>query len=320
MILENVNAVLVLLKSEIGDLILILRIISGIIGIVISAFVIQLGGLPFAIFSIVLSLIGWHEFSSAFANKGIDTTYVFGALTLILMLCCAWLGNIEELLASLTIGMLAIFLLTVFLYGSVRPIDACVSIAGVLYIGLPFSHLILLRFFDDERVATPFDSVTSTVTTNLTTLDISAAANSLVNFNFDVGSALIWILFIATWSSDTFAYFVGTAFGSHKLAQSISPKKSVEGFLGAIIGTTAMTVLVGSILFSFPLIKMAVLGFLLAIIATLGDLVESALKRFTGIKDSGILLPGHGGMLDRFDSVFFTAPFFYYFVVILGII
>ena len=298
-------------------MLLIVRIISGIIGIIIAAIVIQLGGMPFAIFAMLLSLIGWHEYVMMMKNKGIDPTYISGVLTLLLMLCCAWLGNIEELLAVLTLGMLLIFLMTVILHGTVRPIDACASIAGVLYIGLPFSHLILLRFIDDEKIQTPIDSVTTIMNNGL---PIESAIDTLMSFNFDVGSALIWILFICTWSSDTFAYFVGTAIGSHKLASSISPNKTIEGFLGSIVGTTAMAILIGNVIFNFPFVEMAILGLILSIVATLGDLVESVMKRFTGVKDSGILLPGHGGMLDRFDSIFYTAPIFYYFIIIAGLI
>ena len=298
-------------------MLLIVRIISGIIGIIIAAIVIQLGGMPFAIFAMLLSLIGWHEYVMMMKNKGIDPTYISGVLSLLLMLCCAWLGNIEELLAVLTLGMLLIFLMTVILHGTVRPIDACASIAGVLYIGLPFSHLILLRFIDDEKIQTPIDSVTTIMNNGL---PIESAIDTLMSFNFDVGSALIWILFICTWSSDTFAYFVGTAIGSHKLASSISPNKTIEGFLGSIVGTTAMAILIGNVIFNFPFVEMAILGLILSIVATLGDLVESVMKRFTGVKDSGILLPGHGGMLDRFDSIFYTAPVFYYFIIIAGLI
>ena len=308
---------------------MVLRIITGIIGIAIAAFVIQYGGAPFAVFAMILSLIAWHEFSSAFRRAGIITTYIFGALTLILLLCCAWLGNVEELLAVLTVSMMLIFLLTVILRGSTRPTDACVSVAGIMYIGLPFAHLIFLRFLADEPQ--PGEAVTTVkeiATNNATILDKADLSKFLdflpsfdlsLNVNVDAGCALIWVLFACTWASDTFAYFVGSAVGSHKLASSISPGKTVEGFLGSIVGTILTAVVVGTILFGLPLIKMIVAGFLLAIAATLGDLVESVLKRFAGVKDSGFFMPGHGGVLDRFDSLFFTAPVFYYFTILAGI-
>ena len=296
---------------------LIVRIISGIVGIAIAAVVIQLGGLPFTAFAILLSLIGWHEFSQIMQKKGLKTTYILGALTLILILFCAWLGNIEGLLAAITLGVLLILLMMVILHGSIRPIDACVSVGGVLYIGLPFAHLIFLRFLNEDVIES-FNIFNVVESTNSAMLNHSF--NSLMNLNLDVGCMMIWLLFICTWSSDTFAYFVGVTLGSHKLASTISPKKSVEGFIGGILGTTAMAVAVGHYLFDFPLIEMAILGCLIAIIATLGDLVESVMKRFVNIKDSGVLLPGHGGMLDRFDSIFYTAPFFYYFVLITGLV
>ena len=306
-----------------------LRIITGIIGIAIAAFVIQHGGAPFAAFAMVLSLIAWHEFSSAFRRAGVITTYIFGALTLILLECCAWLGNVEELLAVLTLSMLAIFLLTVILRGSTRPTDACVSVAGIMYIGLPFSHLIFLRFLADEpQPGEAITKVTELATNNATLmdkidlkqfLDFLPTLDLSLNLNVDAGCALVWILFACTWASDTFAYFVGTAIGSHKLAPAISPNKTVEGFLGSIFGTILTALIVGSLLFGLPLMKMAVAGFILALAATLGDLVESVLKRFAGLKDSGIFLPGHGGALDRFDSIFYTAPTFYYFVILSGI-
>ena len=299
-----------------GEIKLILRIITGIVGIIIAAVIIQFGGLPFAVFAALLALIGWHEYSSAFSHAGISTAYIFGAMTVLLILCCAYFGNIEEVLAVMTLGMLAILLLTVFL--GMSPVDAGVSIAGVFYIGLPFAHLILLRFLTEER--NPFESlhdVQKIFADGVQNLDITQI---LSNLNFDTGCALIWILFTCTWASDTFAYFVGSAFGSHKLASSISPKKTVEGFLGSIFGTTLTGILIGHFLFGFSLIYMAGAGFLLAIVATLGDLVESVIKRFAGIKDSGFIIPGHGGVLDRFDSIFFTAPIFYYYIIIAGII
>lgn len=297
---------------------MILRIITGVIGIIIAAVVIQFGGAMFAIFAALLSLIAWHEYSSAFSKAGISTAYIFGALTLLLMLSCAYLGNIEEIFAVMTLGLLAIFLLMVLL--GATPADSAVSVAGVFYIGLPFVHLILLRFLTEER--DPFEALQDlqTLPAKVQDIPVNGAGEILGSLNIDTGCALIWILFACTWASDTFAYFVGSAVGSHKLASSISPNKTVEGFLGGIVGTILTAIVVGSLIFGFPLVYMAAAGFLLAIVATLGDLVESVIKRFTGIKDSGFLIPGHGGVLDRFDSIFYTAPVFYYFILAAGLI
>ncbi len=271
---------------------MITRILTGIVGIAGMTFIIQSGDWIFAVFILLLSIIGWHEFSSACAKKGIRTTYFWGFLCLILLWGCSWLGNVEELMA-VTIGIvLTILLLTVFINDRIRFRGACFSIAGVFYIGLPLGHLIMLRFFEGEGISTSLG-------------------------NFEMGCALVWIMFIGTWASDTFAYFTGSAIGSHKLCPSISPNKTVEGFMGSVVGTTASVAALGSTFFQFPMMEMAALGFVISISATLGDLVESVFKRYTGIKDSGSLIPGHGGVLDRFDSVLYTAPLMYYFAYLM---
>ena len=129
---------------------MVLRIITGIIGIAIAAVLIKIGGTPFAVAAILLALISWFEYCAIFSRAGVSTAYVLGAIPLVLMLCCAWLGNFEEILGALTLGTIAIFLLMV-LFG-LRPTDVCVSSAGLIYIGMPFVHLILLRFLQDDRM------------------------------------------------------------------------------------------------------------------------------------------------------------------------
>ncbi len=120
-----------------------------------------------------------------------------------------------------------------------------------------------------------------------------------------------WIVFIPLsicWLNDTFAYFIGIAFGKHKMAPSISPAKSWEGFFAGLAGATAGAVLVGGLLVGFPLPPMVALGFVGGLAAVAGDLLESALKRDASVKDSGRILAGHGGVLDRFDSLLAVAP------------
>ena len=127
------------------------------------------------------------------------------------------------------------------------------------------------------------------------------------------GAAYLWLAFLGTWASDTFAYFVGTYLGKHKLCPLISPGKTIEGAIGGMIGSVIAIMLLG-VLFKLPVYHCIIMGILVGIAAPLGDLVESAIKRFAGVKDSGQILPGHGGILDRFDSILFTVPAIYYYM------
>lgn len=132
-------------------------------------------------------------------------------------------------------------------------------------------------------------------------------------FQMKDGSFLVLLPLLAAWGSDTFAYFAGRLFGRHKLAPVVSPKKTVEGAVGGLIGG-ALCVLVFTLLldrmlgFTLPYPAAALLGAAGAVIGQVGDLSFSVIKRQTGIKDYGHIFPGHGGVLDRFDSVIFVAP------------
>lgn len=131
----------------------------------------------------------------------------------------------------------------------------------------------------------------------------------------DNGRLLVWYIFLSAWGTDTMAYFIGKYFGKHKISE-ISPKKTVEGciagILGAIVFVLVYTFIINKFLgMNINYYIISGLAFLWSIMGQLGDLSESTLKRYTGIKDSSNLLPGHGGMLDRFDSVIFIAPLAY---------
>lgn len=125
-----------------------------------------------------------------------------------------------------------------------------------------------------------------------------------------------WLLFLyfVIWASDTGAYYVGTAFGKRRLYEKISPKKSVEGLAGGVAASMAVAWLCSVwLLPGLHAAEAAALGAVLALVGTVGDLAESLIKRSAGVKDSGALIPGHGGLLDRVDSLLFSAPvlFFY---------
>jgi len=154
------------------------------------------------------------------------------------------------------------------------------TVAGILYVGWLLGHLVALRGLDDGR-----------------------------NWVF-------FILFV-TWASDTFAFFVGRRFGRHKLAPSISPGKTWEGAAGGVVAAVIMSILFFTPTpFRLPLTSWQAipLAVLVSIFGQLGDLVESLLKRNMGVKDSGSLMPGHGGVLDRIDSLVFAGVVVYYVV------
>jgi phosphatidate cytidylyltransferase len=133
------------------------------------------------------------------------------------------------------------------------------------------------------------------------------------------GEWLIFFLLLVTWASDTGAYYVGTLYGRHRLAPTISPKKTVEGLVGGLIAA----IIAGYIARWWFLPELSgldclILAALLTFAGLWGDLAESAMKRTVGMKDSGGILPGHGGMLDRLDSLLFATPVFYYYVSIVS--
>lgn len=124
--------------------------------------------------------------------------------------------------------------------------------------------------------------------------------------------AYIWLVFIIAWGTDTFAYVFGMLFGKHKLCPNLSPKKTVEGSIGGILGAVSLTYLYINYLEIGPYWTFLLIAFIGSIVAQIGDLTASKIKRITGIKDFGFIMPGHGGVLDRFDSILFIAPYTYY--------
>lgn len=128
------------------------------------------------------------------------------------------------------------------------------------------------------------------------------------------GTKYIWLIFIIAFGTDTFAYIVGNLFGKNKLSPNISPNKTIEGSLGGILGSLVLTIIYSLIMGLSPLWKLVVLSIIVSVFSQMGDLVASKIKRKANIKDYGFIMPGHGGVLDRFDSIIFSSPLIYYFV------
>lgn len=140
-------------------------------------------------------------------------------------------------------------------------------------------------------------------------------------YNANNGKFLIWYMAIAAWGTDTFAYLVGTKIGKHKLTP-ISPKKSIEGSIGGIIGTVILSLIYTYILnttinIGISYIIISGIAIILSVLGQIGDLSASSIKRYVGIKDFGDLIPGHGGMLDRIDSILMIAPFAYFLLTLI---
>ena len=138
------------------------------------------------------------------------------------------------------------------------------------------------------------------------------------------GVLLVWLVFLSSWGCDTCAYCVGMLIGKHKLAPKLSPKKSVEGGIGGVVGAGILGAVYGAVFagglsaaLSNPVLDCAIICMVGAVISQIGDLAASAIKRNHKVKDYGTLIPGHGGILDRFDSVIFVAPGIYYTIVLL---
>lgn len=189
--------------------------------------------------------------------------------------------NLSEILALL---LIIIACITIFKYSSELYYDEGKLIFTVIYVSLPFGFALgLPKYFDDT-------------------------------FTWEV-----FLLFVLIWSSDSFAYFTGRLFGKHKMAPKISPKKTWEGFAGGVFFTLILGYFIEQ---KFPDLRgnWMIVGFLVSVFAPIGDLVESQLKRTFGVKDSGNIIPGHGGVLDRLDSFIIAAPVVYLYFILEKII
>lgn len=259
------------------------RVISALVALPLLFLAVLLSLKVFYIAVFIITAIGLYEYFSA-ANKGNikpmkNTGIIFGLVLLFLIIS----QNTQNIIIpAITLSVL-IFLSVPIFDRRYSFIGAGITIIGVLYVPLLFGYLCLLRAIPDK------------------------------------GVYLIWFVFIVSWISDTFAYFTGRLFGKTKLCPEVSPKKTVEGAIGGIIFSIIVCVIYGIILNShalinMPLIHLVVMGALGSIVSMLGDLAASSIKRNVGIKDYGNIMPGHGGVLDRFDSILFAAPLIYYYI------
>lgn len=177
-----------------------------------------------------------------------------------------------------------------------------------------FAALLVLPAWYVFRAVSIEQALPSSAVAVLATTYVGMLAGSLIRLHNDFaeGPKLVFFLTLVVWLGDTGAYYVGRRFGKRKLSPRISPKKTVEGLLGGIAASVITAVVIHFTFFpQFQLVHAVVVGIVLSITGVIGDLAESMWKRSADVKDSGTLLPGHGGFFDRFDSIFFTAPILY---------
>lgn len=240
------------------------------------------GRWPLLVLVAGMGLIGFWEYARIWAARGIRVSVPIGCAATLALILWAGLapGASGALGAILAAAALVTLSLILFQYEERSIEEALITLGGVLYVGFLLSHLLLLRGIGDGT-------------------------------GWDLGLRWVLLAFLCTWAADIFAFFVGVTFGKHRLAPKISPKKSVEGLVGGAAAALVVGALWGPVA-GIGAVVGGIMGVLIAGVAVLGDLAESALKRYGGVKDSGTLLPGHGGVLDRFDSSLFVLPFVYY--------
>jgi phosphatidate cytidylyltransferase len=256
------------------------RLLVAIIGLPLGLAAIILGGYFLFGFGIVLTLLGLHY------RPNLLVGYVSGAAVVI---CCFIYAKFPKLGFSGQEGILiglALMMVMIFLWSLLGKIGAhlvgriALTSFGVLWVGVGFSYIMLVRFLPH-------------------------------------GKSLAILLVVCTVANDSFAYFVGRAIGRHRLAPRVSPKKTVEGSLGGLAGAMIAALLVS--VYSDWMSKglAVVLGLVVGVAGQWGDLFESAVKRDFQVKDSGKLLPGHGGILDRFDAFLFAGVATYWVAIAL---
>lgn len=260
------------------------RLISGIILVLIAVASIAAGGPVLFGVLLAISLIGVNELYRAMGvhQKGFGPLEAAGyAGTVGYYLSLLWARTEEFTMMLLLFTLVLIMCVYVFYYPRYRAEQIMAALFGVVYVAIMLSYIYKTRLLEG-------------------------------------GAWLVGLIFLSSWGSDTCAYCVGVLFGKHKMAPVLSPKKSVEGGVGGVVGAALLGALYAVIIAGMnpaeghtPLMY-AIICAVGALISMVGDLAASAIKRNKEIKDYGTLIPGHGGILDRFDSVIFTAPFIYF--------
>lgn len=261
------------------------RLISGIVLVIALIVIVGTGGLLLYGVLLIASLIGLSELYKVVKVQD-KILGIVGYLAAIGYYVLLYLNKMEYMLLLVILLLMSVMAVYVFAYPRYHAEQVMTVFFGVFYVA------VMLAFVYETR-------------------------------QMAEGGVTVWLIFLSSWGCDTCAYCVGVLFGKHKMAPILSPKKSVEGGIGGVLGAALLGALFAVCMNHFagasasPLLCAAICG-VGGAISQIGDLSASAIKRNHEIKDYGKLIPGHGGILDRFDSVIFTAPIIYYLAALFG--
>lgn len=258
------------------------RLLSGIVLVILAIFLIVSGGNILLLSTAIISWIGMYELYRVFKVEKTSLAYIADFMVAAYYLNLKW--QVCEPMMIIMAFLICIMFVYVFTYPKYEAKDILAIFFGLIYVAVMLSYVYQIRMLEN-------------------------------------GLYLAFLIFICSWGCDTCAYCVGMLIGKHKMAPVLSPKKSIEGAVGGVVGTALLTVLYTSIfrnqmaLENKEIVALAIISAVAALISMVGDLTASAIKRNYDIKDYGTLIPGHGGIMDRFDSMMITAPIIYYLAV-----
>ncbi|HZY43528.1 MAG TPA: phosphatidate cytidylyltransferase [Anaerolineae bacterium] len=258
------------------------RILSALILAPIVVGLIWIGGWPFSVLLVAFLSLAAIEFAQVMRRGGFEPPIFFTLILIIISTADAFFPDVQLLRPAIAFVLISSLTWQLFNRTGTPTINWALALIGGLYLGIAGAHFILLR---------------------------------------QLSSGERWLLLslTGTWLADSGAYLVGSRIGRHKMTPTLSPKKSWEGLIGGIVISVLINMIVAALL-DLPIIHGAALGLIGASIGLLGDLSISMIKRQVGVKDTGQLIPGHGGALDRLDSVLFTVIVSYYYIIWIALV
>ncbi len=264
-----------------------LRVISAVVFLPLLVWLANVGGLWFTGLIALQVGLGLGEFYRMMADRGMRPSGRLGTAMGLVLIALAYFGTVTQTNLLFTAGLLIIFCSELLRSEGERGIEPmAVTLFGILYVGWLSAHLVFLRELP-RALGLPYAE----------------------------GASFVLLAFFLTWTCDTAAYGFGLWLGRRRLLPAVSPKKSVEGSVAGLLAAIAAAH-VARLWFAPYLTPLhaTVLGAAVGVFAQVGDLAESLLKRVSGTKDASALIPGHGGVLDRFDSLYFSAPLVFYYL------